>query len=176
MSRCCSGRLDKIMSITSYPKDSLGDDSYLKNNEGGEYYLTQLKQVFAIKKGKPYYAKDKDKMNFMPYSVSLNSPLKDLKKPIIQTLSPTPSVNTILAIENSKRKRKRVQNKTGEVLTNENVLERLDAEESDHKNKFHQVNIKKDVKDKESFKVKLESWVERLSTGQEINHLNSLDK
>ncbi|GFY67841.1 uncharacterized protein TNIN_51171 [Trichonephila inaurata madagascariensis] len=108
-------------------------------------------------------------------SVSLNSPLKDLKKPI-QTLSPTLSVKTILAIENSKRKRKRVQSMTGEVLTNENVLERLAAEESDSKNKFHQVNIKKDVKDTESFKVKQGSWVERLSTGQEVNYLNSLDK
>ncbi|PRD34584.1 UNVERIFIED_CONTAM: hypothetical protein NCL1_14164 [Trichonephila clavipes] len=38
----------------------------------------------------------------------------------------------------SKRKRKRLQRKIGEFLTNENVLERLAAEESDHKNKFHQ--------------------------------------
>ncbi|GFY54056.1 hypothetical protein TNIN_175191 [Trichonephila inaurata madagascariensis] len=36
----------------------------------------------------------------------------------------------VVAIDNSKRKRKRVQNKTGEVLTNENALERLAAEES----------------------------------------------
>ncbi|GFW74875.1 retrovirus-related Pol polyprotein from transposon 297 [Trichonephila clavipes] len=100
----------------------------------------------------------------------------DLKKPIIQTLSPTPSVKTIVAVEKSKRKRKRVQSKTGEVLTNENVLERLVAEESDRKNKFHQVNIKKDVKDTKSFKVKQGSWVESLSTGQGVNHLNSLDK
>ncbi|GFY59033.1 hypothetical protein TNIN_448621 [Trichonephila inaurata madagascariensis] len=82
----------------------------------------------------------------------------------MQTLSPTPSVKTILAIENSKRKRKSVQSKTGEVLTNENVLERLAAEESDRKNKFHQVNIKKDVKDTESLRVKQGSWVKRLST------------
>ncbi|GFY29278.1 hypothetical protein TNCV_4724061 [Trichonephila clavipes] len=82
----------------------------------------------------------------------------------MQTLSPTPSVKTMLAIENSKRNRKRVQSKTGEVLTNENVLERLAAEESGRKNQFHQVNIKKDVKDTESFRVKQESWVERLST------------
>ncbi|GFX63866.1 uncharacterized protein TNCV_4345811 [Trichonephila clavipes] len=109
--------------------------------------------------------------------VLLNSPLKDLKKPIIQTLSPTPSVKSILAFEKSKRKRKGVQSKTGEVLTNENVLERLAAEESDCKNKFHRVkNMKKDVKDTESFKVKQRLWVERLSTGQEVNHLNSLDK
>ncbi|GFX20373.1 hypothetical protein TNCV_3487311 [Trichonephila clavipes] len=87
-----------------------------------------------------------------------------------------PLVKTILAIENSKRKRKRVHNKTGEVLTNENVLESLAAEESDRENKFHQVNIKKDVKDTESFKVKQESWEEKMSTGQEVNHLNSLDK
>ncbi|GFS82158.1 uncharacterized protein TNCV_250191 [Trichonephila clavipes] len=68
------------------------------------------------------------------------------------TLSPTPSVKTILSIENSKKKRKRVQSKTGEVLTTENVLERLAAEESDRKNKFHKVNTKKNVKDTKSFK------------------------
>ncbi|GFY45443.1 hypothetical protein TNIN_234561 [Trichonephila inaurata madagascariensis] len=56
----------------------------------------------------------------------------------MQTLSPTPSVKAILAIETSKRKQKRVQSKTGEVLINENVLERLAAEENDRKNKFHQ--------------------------------------
>ncbi|GFX23525.1 hypothetical protein TNCV_3769991 [Trichonephila clavipes] len=78
--------------------------------------------------------------------------------------------------ENSKRKRKRVKSMTGEVLTYENVLERLTAEESDRNNKFHQVNIQKDVKDTESFKVKQGSWVERFSTGQEVNHLNLLDK
>ncbi|GFX24501.1 hypothetical protein TNCV_993161 [Trichonephila clavipes] len=50
------------------------------------------------------------------------------------------------------------------------------AEESDRKNKFPQVNIKKDEKDTESFKVKQGSWVEMLRTGQELNHLNSLDK
>ncbi|GFV15552.1 hypothetical protein TNCV_4835781 [Trichonephila clavipes] len=86
------------------------------------------------------------------------------------------SVKSILAFEKSKRKRKRVQSKSGEILTNENVLERLTAEESDRKNEFHQVNMKKDVKDTESFKVKQGSWVEGLSTGQEVNHLNSLDK
>ncbi|PRD22452.1 UNVERIFIED_CONTAM: hypothetical protein NCL1_49059 [Trichonephila clavipes] len=49
------------------------------------------------------------------------------------TNSPTPSVKTFLAVENSKRKRKRVQSKTGEVLSNENVLEMLAAEESDRR-------------------------------------------
>ncbi|GFW84277.1 uncharacterized protein TNCV_1131461 [Trichonephila clavipes] len=82
------------------------------------------------------------------------------------SLSPTLSVKTILAVENSKRKRKRVQSKNGEVLTNENVLERFAAEESDRKNKFHQVNIKKDVNDTDSFKVRQGSWVEMLSNGQ----------
>ncbi|GFX46070.1 uncharacterized protein TNCV_3042601 [Trichonephila clavipes] len=54
------------MSVPSYPKDSLGDESYLQKNEGGEYYLTQREQVFAIKEGKPYYAKDKDQNEFYP--------------------------------------------------------------------------------------------------------------
>ncbi|GFV39301.1 uncharacterized protein TNCV_1230031 [Trichonephila clavipes] len=51
----------------------------------------------------------------------------------MQTLSPTPCVKTILAIENSNRKRKRVQSKSGEILTKKNVLERLAAEESDRR-------------------------------------------
>ncbi|GFT33105.1 hypothetical protein TNCV_1264681 [Trichonephila clavipes] len=63
----------------------------------------------------------------------------------------------------------------GERLTHRRGLV-LAAEESDRKNTFHQVNIKKDVKDTESFKVKEGSWVERLSTGQKVNHLNSLEK
>ncbi|GFX88947.1 hypothetical protein TNCV_2478301 [Trichonephila clavipes] len=54
------------MSTPSYPKDSLGNESYLKNNEGDEYYLTQRKQVFAIKEGRPFYAKDKDQNEFYP--------------------------------------------------------------------------------------------------------------
>ncbi|GFY73200.1 uncharacterized protein TNIN_68901 [Trichonephila inaurata madagascariensis] len=57
--------------------------------------------------------------------------------------------------------KKRAQSKTGKVLTKENVLERLAAEESGRKNKFNQVNIKKDVKDSKSFKeVKQGSWIE----------------
>ncbi|GFS70754.1 transposable element Tc3 transposase [Trichonephila clavipes] len=58
---------------------------------------------------------------------------------------------TIFAIANLKRKRKRVQSKTGEVLTKENILESLAAEESDLKKKFHVVNIKV-VKHTENFK------------------------
>ncbi|GFY49531.1 uncharacterized protein TNIN_283351 [Trichonephila inaurata madagascariensis] len=59
------------------------------------------------------------------------------------------------------RSKKRAQSKTGEVLTKENVLERLAAEESHLKNKFNQVNIKKDLKNTESFKeVKQGSWIE----------------
>ncbi|GFX21827.1 hypothetical protein TNCV_2311061 [Trichonephila clavipes] len=44
-----------------------------------------------------------------PHTVSLNSPLRVLKKLIIYKLSSTPSEKTISAVENSKRKRKRVQ-------------------------------------------------------------------
>ncbi|GFY64073.1 hypothetical protein TNIN_184061 [Trichonephila inaurata madagascariensis] len=55
------------MSTPFYPKDSLGNELYLTNNEGDEYYLTQRKQVFAIKEdhtgkeivyGKYIYKKD----------------------------------------------------------------------------------------------------------------------
>ncbi|GFW11831.1 hypothetical protein TNCV_4100431 [Trichonephila clavipes] len=55
------------MSTPNIPKDSLGNELYLqKKYEGGEYYLTQGEQVFAIKEGKPYYAKDKDQNEFYP--------------------------------------------------------------------------------------------------------------
>ena len=74
---------------------------------------------------------------------SLNSPLKDLKKAILHTLSPPPSANTVLAMANSTRKRKRVQNKCGEVLTTELVLERLAAEESDRKLKSEKLKVLK---------------------------------
>ncbi|GFV13607.1 uncharacterized protein TNCV_68101 [Trichonephila clavipes] len=42
---------------------------------------------------------------------------------------------------NLKIKRKRAQSKTGEILTKENVLERLAAEERDLKNKFNQIEV-----------------------------------
>ncbi|GFX32150.1 hypothetical protein TNCV_3543481, partial [Trichonephila clavipes] len=59
-------RLDKIMSTPSYPKDSLGNESYLKNTEGDEYHLTQRKQVFAIMRVDHFMPKTKIKMNFIP--------------------------------------------------------------------------------------------------------------
>ncbi|GFY64072.1 hypothetical protein TNIN_184051 [Trichonephila inaurata madagascariensis] len=40
--------------------------AYLKNKEGDQYYLNQRKQVFAIKEGTPFYAKDKDQNEFYP--------------------------------------------------------------------------------------------------------------
>ncbi|GBL88780.1 hypothetical protein AVEN_158910-1 [Araneus ventricosus] len=94
--------------------------------------------------------------------VTLNSPLNDLKKAILQTFSPTPSVNTVSATENSKKKRKRVQSKSGEVLTNKTVLERLVVEERDRKKKFSQANIEKETDNvKVDFKeIKQGSWVE----------------
>ncbi|GFU28251.1 hypothetical protein TNCV_2136401 [Trichonephila clavipes] len=49
-----------------YPKDSLGNEYYLVDNEGDEFYLTDRKPVFAIKEGKHYYAKNKDKNEFYP--------------------------------------------------------------------------------------------------------------
>lgn len=55
----------------------------------------------------------------------LDSPLKDLKKATLATLSPTPSSNIILAIQNSKEKSKRVQSDCDEVI-HKTDLERLD--------------------------------------------------
>ncbi|GFQ71721.1 hypothetical protein TNCT_703471 [Trichonephila clavata] len=54
------------MSTPSYPKDSLGNESYLKNEKGDEYYFTQRKPVFAVKEGRHFYAKDKDQNEFYP--------------------------------------------------------------------------------------------------------------
>ncbi|GFQ73882.1 uncharacterized protein TNCT_636201 [Trichonephila clavata] len=54
------------MSTPLYLKDPSGNELYLTNNEGDEYYLTGRTQVFAIKEGKRYYAKDKDKNEIYP--------------------------------------------------------------------------------------------------------------
>ncbi|GFR14699.1 uncharacterized protein TNCT_490232 [Trichonephila clavata] len=53
-------------STLSYPKDPSGNEMYLTDYEGNEFYLIDKKQVFAIKEGKRYYAKDKDENEFYP--------------------------------------------------------------------------------------------------------------
>ncbi|XP_054724111.1 jerky protein homolog-like [Uloborus diversus] len=59
---------------------------------------------------------------------TISSPYKDLKCAILSAISPKPSDLTTTCMSNLKRKRKRVQAKTGEVLTNKDVLERLKVE------------------------------------------------
>ncbi|GFR20133.1 hypothetical protein TNCT_588861, partial [Trichonephila clavata] len=54
------------MSTPLYLKDPSENELYLPNNEGDEYYLIGRTQVFAIKEGKRYYAKDKDKNEIYP--------------------------------------------------------------------------------------------------------------
>lgn len=61
----------------------------------------------------------------------LESPLKDLKRAILNTLSPPISDINKKAVENSKRKRKRIQAKIGEVLTEAAVVQRLEGENED---------------------------------------------
>ncbi|GBM86493.1 hypothetical protein AVEN_241135-1 [Araneus ventricosus] len=128
---------------------------------GRSFYLTNEEKMCIVKGHRTPYSHYR-KENNQEYTktdsstsiasseaVSLDSLLKDLKKAILQTLSPTPSVNTVLAIENSKEKRKRVQSKLCEVLTDETVLGRLTVEERDRKKKFSQANIEKDLKNSE---------------------------
>ncbi|KAG8177486.1 hypothetical protein JTE90_008670 [Oedothorax gibbosus] len=55
----------------------------------------------------------------------ISSPYKDLKMAILTTLSPLQSQGTRKALENARRKRKRVQSKGGEVMTAPDVAERL---------------------------------------------------
>lgn len=71
-----------------------------------------------------------------------------MKEANLLTVSPTPSANTVLAMDNFKKKRKRVQSKSGEILTQENVLKRLAMEEEDRKKKCNlgQVPKRKDQK------------------------------
>ena len=57
-----------------------------------------------------------------------DTPRKLLRKPIIAAVTPSPSEETQSAMENSKRKRKRVQAKVGEVLISADVIERCRKE------------------------------------------------
>ncbi|GFQ84604.1 hypothetical protein TNCT_738571 [Trichonephila clavata] len=54
------------MATPLYLKDPSGNEMYLTNKQGDEHYLTGRKQVFAIKEGKRYYAKDKDRNEIYP--------------------------------------------------------------------------------------------------------------
>jgi hypothetical protein len=65
-----------------------------------------------------------------PPSPSLvSSPMKDLKIAILKTLTPTLSRETRDALNNNNKKRKRVQHSAGEILTEKEVVERLQKEE-----------------------------------------------
>jgi len=59
---------------------------------------------------------------------TISSPYKDLKCAILSAISSKASDFTTACMNNSKQKHKRVQASTGEVLTNEDVLERLKIE------------------------------------------------
>lgn len=59
---------------------------------------------------------------------SIGSPFKHIKAAVISTLSPTPSSSIKEAMKNAKRKRTRMQNKAGEVLTTKTTLKRLYTE------------------------------------------------
>ena len=61
----------------------------------------------------------------------IGSPRGILREAIFSAVAPTPSAETIAALENSKKKRKRVQASSGELLTCDEVVERLRIEEEE---------------------------------------------
>eukprot|EP00795_Rhopilema_esculentum_P011062 gene11062-19921_t len=82
-----------------------------------------------------------------PRIVECNAPIqpgnaeshrKLLRQAIINAVTPSPSDSTKSAMANSHRKRKRVQAKAGEVLTDDEVVERLRKEEIARKQRKHQ--------------------------------------
>ena len=73
-----------------------------------------------------------------------DTPRKILREAIILAITPSPSEETKAAMVNSKKKRKRVQAKAGEVLTAEDVIKRLKEEESAREEK----KKKKETKNK----------------------------
>ena len=73
-----------------------------------------------------------------------DTPRKTLREAIILAITPSPSEETKAAMVNSKKKRKRVQAKAGEVLTAEDVIKRLKEEESAREEK----KKKKETKNK----------------------------
>ena len=84
-----------------------------------------------------------------------------LSEAIVNAIAPKPSADTELALKNSRRKRKRVQAEHGEVLTTEQVAERLRQEAEERKAKA----AKK--KQKKSATKKVPATTKRLSFGQE---------
>lgn len=85
---------------------------------------------------------------------TISSPFKDLKCAILSAISPKPSDFTSACMNNLKRKRKRVQASTGEVLTNEDVLERLKME-SEKRNELKDKKMKLMKKKKSSHSVEI---------------------
>lgn len=71
-----------------------------------------------------------------------STPRKLLRKAIIEVIAPTPSADTIATQDQKKRNRKRVQSKVGEVLTEEDVLERMREEEETRKQKTIRITEK----------------------------------
>uniref|UniRef100_A0A1B6JFL2 DDE-1 domain-containing protein n=2 Tax=Homalodisca TaxID=139475 RepID=A0A1B6JFL2_9HEMI len=64
------------------------------------------------------------------------SPMKKLREAILSTLSPEQSSSIKDALKNSKKKRRRVQGSCGEVMTTNEVMDRLKEEEDARKEKI----------------------------------------
>ena len=85
-----------------------------------------------------------------------DTPRKALRQAIINAIAPPPSKDTEKALENAKKKRKRVQAKSGEVLTTPTVLQRLkdeaearSAKQKEKKEKLRKNLLKKIEEDEE---------------------------
>ena len=64
-----------------------------------------------------------------------DTPRKLMRKAVIEAVTPSPSEQTKAAMLNSKKKRKRVQARVGEVLTSDDVVERLRKEHVEREEK-----------------------------------------
>ncbi len=70
-----------------------------------------------------------------PDNVLASPSRRILREAIVNAIAPTPSAETKLALQNSRRKRKRVQATHGEVLTTDQVAEHLRLEAKERKEK-----------------------------------------
>ena len=96
----------------------------------------------------------------------IGSSQRILHEAIVLAIAPTPSVETITAFENSKKKRKRVQASFGEVLACDEVIERLRIEEEKRDAKKSKSRVPK----AKSVQVKLFN-AEIKKMNPQVNHL-----
>lgn len=82
----------------------------------------------------------------LQYESSIGSPFKHIKAAIIEILSQTPSIACKKAMKNVKRKRTRMQQRGGEILTPSTSLDRLHTEKVRRENKSAKMSARKQKK------------------------------